>query len=383
MRIVFAAIPAYGHVYPMLPLAGACVDAGHDVVVATGDPFVGHLKLPTASAFPVGMDLDQAILQTKQRHPGVDGLELTIAMFADTTAGVVIDKLVPVLAEFGPDLVIFEGMNIGAGIAANILGIPSVAFSIGMAQALIGFIDAAALDYHRDGWTSRGLAAPADSSSFAGRLIDPTPPSLLRFSGGEQVSRIPIRPVAYGETGGALPSWLAGPATRPRVYLTLGTVSYGAVEVLQRAVNEIAAHDLDVLVAVGPVGDPDALGRVPANVHVERFVAQAQVLGLVDLVVHHGGYGTVLGVLAAGLPQLILPQGADQFHNAGSLAELGAARALLGDQQVPGAIGDAVAALLAVDAPERSVIAGLRDEIAALPAPADVVSELDKLVAGG
>jgi len=175
---------------------------------------------------------------------------------------------------------------------------------------------------------------------------------------------------------------LAGPAARPRVYLTLGTVSFGAVDVLQRAITEIAALDLDVLVAVGPDGDPAAFRPVAANVHIERFVAQAQVLALVDLVVHHGGYGTVLGALAAGLPQLILPQGADQFHNARSLVTFGAARALLADDQVPGAIGDAVAALLAIDAPERAVIAGLRDEIAALPAPADVVPELDRLVTG-
>jgi len=133
MRIVFAAIPAYGHVYPMLPLAGACVEAGHEIVVATGDPFVGRLKLPTVLTFPVGMDLDQAVLETRRRHPDVEGLELTIALFADTTAGIVKDNMLPVLAKLSPDLVIFEGMNVGAGIAANVLGIPTVAFSIGMA----------------------------------------------------------------------------------------------------------------------------------------------------------------------------------------------------------------------------------------------------------
>ena len=382
MRIVFAATPAYGHVYPMLPLALACADAGHEVVVATGDPFIGRLKLPTVAVFPPNMVPDGAVRETKRRHPEVDGLALTVALFADTTAGLVIDGMLAPLAEWGPDLVIFEAMNVGAGIAANVLGIPSVAFSIGMAQSLVEYINTAALDYHQESWTRRNRQAPADSSAFAGTLLDPTPPSLLKYSGGEGEIRMPIRPVAYGETGGALPEWLAGPAARPRVYLTLGTVSFGAVDVLRRAVKEIAELDLDVLVAVGPDGDPAALGPVADHVHIERFVAQAQVLDRVDLVVHHGGYGTVLGVLAAGLPQLILPQGADQFHNARSLADFGAARALLGDDQSPGAIGDAVAALLLVDAPERAVTAGLRSEIAALPAPADVVAELDSLIAG-
>ena len=38
------------------------------------------------------------------------------------------------------------------------------------------------------------------------------------------------------------------------------------------------------------------------------FVAQSEVLPLVDLIVHHLGTGTVLGELEAGLPQLLLPQ---------------------------------------------------------------------------
>jgi hypothetical protein len=62
----------------------------------------------------------------------------------------------------------------------------------------------------------------------------------------------------------------------------LGTVSFGAVEVLSRAIAEIAALDVDVLVTVGPEGEPASLGEVPDNVHVERFVAQAAVLPLIS-----------------------------------------------------------------------------------------------------
>ena len=82
---------------------------------------------------------------------------------------------------------------------------------------------------------------------------------------------------------------------------------------ISRAIAEIAPLDVDILVAVGPEGDPTLLGEVPSNVHVERFVAQSAVLPMVDLIVQHGGIGTVLGALGAGLPQLVLPQGADQF----------------------------------------------------------------------
>ena len=128
----------------------------------------------------------------------------------------------------------------------------------------------------------------------------------------------------------------------------------------------------------GQKGEPAALGELPDNVHVERFVAQSALLPLVDLIVHHGGTGTVLSALEVGLPQLLLPQGADQFFNAEILTTAGAGRALSNDAQQPGAIGEAVQALLD-DAPERQVAARLRDEIAAMPSPADVVPSLIKL----
>ena len=59
---------------------------------------------------------------------------------------------------------------------------------------------------------------------------------------------------------------------------------------------------------------------------VERWVPQPEALARASLVVCHGGSGTVLGTLAAGIPLIILPLFADQLANARMLAEAGAAR---------------------------------------------------------
>jgi UDP:flavonoid glycosyltransferase YjiC (YdhE family) len=152
------------------------------------------------------------------------------------------------------------------------------------------------------------------------------------------------------------------------VYVTLGTVSYGAVEVLRRAILAVAAHGAEVLVAAGPAGDPALLGDLAANVHTEKFVPQAEVLRHVDLVVHHGGTGTMLGALAEGLPQLILPQGADQPFNGMMIERAGAGRALPNEAQTPAALEEAVGALLA-EGPERLTAKRIAEEIAAMPAP--------------
>jgi UDP:flavonoid glycosyltransferase YjiC (YdhE family) len=52
-------------------------------------------------------------------------------------------------------------------------------------------------------------------------------------------------------------------------------------------------------------------------------------------IVHHGGTGTVLDALEAGLPQPLLPQGADHFVNVEILTAAGAVRALTNDAQQP------------------------------------------------
>jgi UDP:flavonoid glycosyltransferase YjiC (YdhE family) len=377
VKIMFASLGAYGHLYPMMPLALAFADAGHEAVIASGPPFLGRLPLPTVPGYPPDLELDWAIEEARRRHPELHGQDFSMAMFADVTAEAVAPTMIEQCERLRPDLVIYEAMNTGGGVAASVLGIPAAAYGIGLVSFIYGSLHGATVGYQRNIWLERDRTPPEGNGLLAAALINPSPPT-LRQQGEDGTVTIPIRSVAYNESSAEVPPWLTSGRTRPRVYLTLGTVAFGAVEVLSRAVAEIAALDVDVLVTVGPEGEPAALGELPDNVYVERFVAQSAVLPLVDLIVHHGGTGTVLSALEVGLPQLLLPQGADQFINAEILTTSGAARALPNDAQQPGAIGEAVQALLG-DAPERRAAVRLHNEIAAMPSPADVVPALVKL----
>jgi len=302
-------------------------------------------------------------------------------MFADTTAGLVAATLLPLFEATRPDLVVLEAMNAGVGVAADALGIPAVVFSIRLEGYLVGRLHADAMAYHADCWISRHRSPPVDNPLIAMALLDPVPPTLHQPA-GPPIHRVPIRPVPFSEAAaGGVPVWLTNPAARQRVYLTLGTVSFGAIEVLRYAVSEIAALDVDVLVAVGPDGDPAALGDVPTNVHVQRFVSQPEILPMMDLVIHHGGTGTVLAVLAAGLPQIILPQGADQFVNSDILGRIGAARTVRNDQHTAGALRNSAQELLAGSS-EQVIAAHLQTEIAAMPAPKDVIPTLMNIANG-
>ncbi|HEU4545883.1 MAG TPA: glycosyltransferase [Microlunatus sp.] len=372
MLVVFAALGAYGHLFPMLPLALACRDAGHDVVVATGAPFLDGLPVRTVPGLPAEVDLAWAEQEVRRRHPDLHGFEATLAMFGDVTAGATTPTMLEVLAAERADLLVTEPLHLGAAVAGDLLGVPTLVFAIGLAPFMASTLHPVTIGYQRDRWLERGLNPP-DTNLLGEAFLDPCPPSLQVPR--DDVPRLPIRSVAWRGTAAALPSWLTEPAPRPRVYLTLGTVSFGAVDILRRAASEIAGLEVDLLVAVGPDGDPDVLAGLPGNVHVERFVPQADVLSRVDLIVHHGGTGTVLAALEAGLPQVILPQGADQPFNADLIAGAGAGRRQANDDYTPGSIAALVEPLLG-ECAERATAAGIAAEITAMPAPAEVVPEL-------
>ena len=369
MKIVFAALPAYGHVYPLVPLALACADAGHEVVFACGDPFVGRLPLPTVHGLPPGFCLADAEAEVKATHPGLrfpdDLTTFATAFFGEVSARHAAAQLEPALLRIDPDLVVYEGMDVAAPVVAHRLGIPAIAFGLGLYHPILP-------DLHRKAAETLGAATnlwPADG------YLDPMPPALQRGRADAVPGRIPIRPVAWAEQVGDVRKWLGRAAGRPRVYVTLGTVSFGAVGVLRNVVEALAERPVAALVAVGPEGDVGSLGPLPSNVHAERFVPQHRVWPLVDLAIQHGGAGTTLGAAAAGLPQLLLPQGADHFVNAEALTAAGAGCWLLPGEQDAERIGAAVDTLLA-DGPQRAAAAVVADEIAALPDPARVVATL-------
>ncbi len=86
----------------------------------------------------------------------------------------------------------------------------------------------------------------------------------------------------------------------------------------------------------------------------------------------------MLGALETGLPQLIVPQGADQFYNAELLSKVEAARALRRDDYRPGMITEQVDDLLG-DVPERHLARQLSIEIRSQPSPAETIPRLIEL----
>jgi len=319
MRLLFASLASVGHTYPLIPLAIAARQAGHEVHFAAGEEV--HAPLAANGLRPF--------------RP------------ADSFYEIYAEDLEPELRRLQPDLVIHEWGLPGAAVAAHRAGIPGLWHGFGR--------------LYPDGI---GLELPTKS----GRPhLDICPPSLQDKAFIANETRIELRPVPYSPPG---PSW---GGSRPLIYLTLGT-AFGTPEVLATAIEGLARLDVRVVVAAGRVR-LDQLGDWPDNVTVQPWVSQADLLPHVDVVVHHGGSGTTLGALTVGAPQLILPHGADQFANADTLIAAGAALRLLPDDVSVDAVADATRTLLAHGA-HRDAARAIADEIARMPSPDEVARRL-------
>jgi UDP:flavonoid glycosyltransferase YjiC (YdhE family) len=132
-----------------------------------------------------------------------------------------------------------------------------------------------------------------------------------------------------------------------------------AAAVYPKALEAAADLPLRVLFTIGG-GNLD-LGPVPSNVHVERWVAQeADVLGQAAAIVYHGGFGTTLGALAAGLPMVVVPLFGDQPQNGVRIASAGAG--MVASDGIRGAIERVLG-----DHAYRRAARAIADEMRALP----------------
>jgi UDP:flavonoid glycosyltransferase YjiC (YdhE family) len=228
-----------------------------------------------------------------------------------------------------------------------------------------------------DLWREAGLEPRPYAGSYDHLYLDIYPPGRALSPRAHIEHLQHIRPVPSLPTHAPpLPAGLEHLARRPLVYATLGTV-FNDTRVLVEVVGAIATLPVSVVATVGPRNDPAVFGEQPEHVHVAQFVPQEELLPHCAAVVSHAGSGTFLASLARGLPQLLLPQGADQFLNAVAAERAGVALVLRPGEQEPDQVRRAVATLLE-DRVIRDRAADLAAEIAGMPAPAEVVTVLER-----
>lgn len=334
MRVLFASTRGAGHFNPLVPFVEACLRGGHEVLVA-GPPALAETVARAGYPYwPGAAPPEDELGAVWGRVPTASYEEAGRLVVGDIFARLNVAAMLPSVraacSEWRPDLILRDTAEFASAIAGEEHGVPHarVAVSLAAAEEAALAIARPVLDGRRGGVVDSIHASPY-LSLFPASLEDPDasePPATYRF-----------RDPADRPSRQALPDWWPGDDA-PLVYISFGSVTgstpmagalFGAV---LEAVAELPAR---VLLTIGHGTNADDLRPAPPNVHVARWVLQADVFAHASAVVCHGGSGTTLGALAAGLPLVVVPLFADQPENARRVAAVGAGIAVDQDEAGP------------------------------------------------
>jgi MGT family glycosyltransferase len=121
--------------------------------------------------------------------------------------------------------------------------------------------------------------------------------------------------------------WMPPAGDAPLVLVAMSSTFQDQVGCLQRVLDALGTMAVRGVMTAGPAVDAAELAP-PTNVTILESAPHRQVLRHSALVVTHGGHGTVMKALAAGVPMVLLPHGRDQADTATRVTMRGAGIAL-------------------------------------------------------
>ncbi|BDM71256.1 glycosyl transferase [Streptomyces nigrescens] len=377
MRVLVIASPGLGHLFPTVPLAHAFRAAGHEVRFATGGLGLSATDagMNVVDVTP-GLDYGEIYMSVggdDNRRPihADDPEDELLARLFGRVSSVMVDGALDVARSWSPDL-IFSPVLQGAGpLVAAATGTPLVEMPVGVYDSRHDLGDmireAMRADYDRH-------SVSADARATV--RLSMMPPSFAELLPPERRNEgaWPMRWVPYNG-GFVLPDWLRRRPDRPRIAVTLGTIEaqWGGIAMLSPLMTAAGGVDAEFVVTLGG-GDVALLGDLPDNVRTVEWAPLDALLETCTAIIHHGGSGTTMTAIAAGIPQCVIPQGSYQHTDVGVVARLGTG--IVAEAET---LGARECRTLLTDEGMRKAAARAREELLTMPAPAELVPRLAAL----
>lgn len=384
MKVICASLPGHGHAHPMLAVARALTRRGHEVVFTSSPEHDSDAA--RAGATPVALPLTEGSPLHALR-PYQDSENLAAA-----TA--------PLVAEIAPDVVVADLLTLGAGLAAEMNGVP-------WASLVIHGLHTPSRDLLPFGWGARparwGPAKLRDRWMQRAHLRDLARarehlnrartnlrlPPTERVDGGlspdlQLVATLPslepprsdwpphahvIGPCLWDAPGEPIEA----PAGDAPVVLIAASTARADDRMLRHAVRAIARLRLRAVVTAGKSAIPDP---VPRGVVAAVTGSHDELLPRCDALVCNGGHGVVARALSHGVPIVVVPGHGDQRENGYRVERAGAGLRVLR----PSRIAPAVVRVLA-NPSYREAARRIRAEAARMDGPGTAVDLVEQLVA--
>ncbi len=356
MRALVAAFGDAGHAFPAIALGRALAERGHDVTVQTWDRWREPIE-----ALGLTFAASEEYVVFPPPPPG-----------EHAGAGEAALAMMPLLESFGPDVVVSDILTLAPSLAAELHGVPRATliphlypvhevgmpfFGMGMAppRSALG----------RRMWTA-ALPLLETGLRVGRRELNETRgriglPPLDRFHGGiserlvivgtfpqlEYPRAWPGEAVVIGPLEFEMPhpAIELPPGDGPLVLVAASTAQDPNCHLIRRCFEGLVDEPVRV-VATTNGHRPDVAIDVPSNGMLVDWLSYSQVMAASDVVVCHGGHGTLARALALGRPLLISPSVGDMAENAERVAWAGAGLTVPGRLRSAATIRWAVRALL-------------------------------------
>jgi rhamnosyltransferase subunit B len=417
--VVLATMGSWGDIFPVIGLAKGMRDAALDVRVAASPAYDELVTGEGLNFSGIGPPLgfsdyanDPKILSG--RLGGFAGFAHLFRRFIFPALDRYVDDLAGAIG--GADLVLAHPALVAAPVAAESVGVPWATISVFPGLIPTAYAPPAPTRVelgagsvgrasHRAAWSvarfnmarlfdgpvnrsRRRLGLEAVSDCFfapveSGRpyLVMASPavierpvdwPSNVKLTGNVTWDRVSSFPDPPG-----LEEFVS--AGDPPVLVTLGaSSSLDPQHFYRHAVEAGAGLGHRALVLTGPTPGPVELPDDP-RVFSTSFAPLSGIAHRSLAAIHHGGVGTTVELLSAGLPQLIVPRAFDQPQTAIRMRRLGVARTLPWARASSGRLADELRALL-IDRAYRDAAIAIRDRLAEEDGLRNAIAAVDSVL---
>jgi UDP:flavonoid glycosyltransferase YjiC (YdhE family) len=330
-RLLVAAFGDAGHAFPAIGLARALHERGHEVLVETWERWREPVE-----AMGIGFTAAEEYTTFPPRSPGDADDEPTAADAALA--------LLPLMERERFDVVVSDILTLAPAFAAERAGLkratliphiypvqepglPFFAFGAVAPRTAVG----------RGLWKRalpmlvRGLERGRDEMNESRAAVGLEPIDRLHGGISEELALVatfpqleyprawPANVRVTGPFGFELPypDVELPPGDEPLVLVAASTAQDPDCRLIRVALDALADEPVRVLATTNGHFPPDPLPTPPANARVVDWLSYSQVMAAADLVVCHGGHGTVARALGAGVPLVCVPA-------VGDMAETGA-----------------------------------------------------------
>lgn len=164
--------------------------------------------------------------------------------------------------------------------------------------------------------------------------LDPLPPGLpdTHYVGAL---------ITSGGSSAQEPPWFADLDTsRPLLYVTIGGGAgpVGSHRFFALVAEAFADTAWQVIVSTSAKFSPADLPTPPSNVRFQSWVPGLAVIARSDVVMFHGGYGTMMECVRCGVPSVVIPFHSEQESNGRRLEASGTSLVLLPSSETPQAV---------------------------------------------